>query len=214
MKKIVKNILLIISMILIVLSTNLFQKIYASSETDELIQMLDEMKSEFGNMKQFKEVVDETYNDLNSATSVDNQLKAKLKADIEKLSEVEGINPMLSTMLIGELNGQVESLTDETLPQMKEEIGAIKEWADANQNDGGEEPPTSEPPSEQEKPTTPEKPKDPENPPTPEKPSDPSTSDKHFPNAGIRNIASIVILITIIVFAILSKMKYKNLKDI
>lgn len=202
MRKITQKIILIVFMILIILSMNSFQKSYANSETEELILMLDEMKPEFGNMKQFKEVIDLVYNDLNSANKVDKTLKTNLKKDIETLAEVEGINPMLSAMLIGELNGQVDSLTDETLPQMKEEITAIKEWADANQDDLGEEPPTPETPSDpggQQKPTT---------------PSDPSISDKDFPYAGIRNVASGVVLIVMIIFAYITKNKYKNLKDI
>lgn len=214
MRKITKKIILIVFMILIILSINSFQKLYANSETEELILMLDEMKPEFGDMKQFKEVIDSVYNDLNSANKVDKTLKTNLKKDIEKLAEVEGINPMLSAMLIGELNGQVDSLTDETLPQMKEEIIAIKEWADANQDDPEEEPPTPETTPDPEEPPITETPSDPEETPKPTTPSDPSISDKDFPYAGIRNVTCGLVLIVMVIFAFITKKKYKNLKDI
>lgn len=186
MRRIIKKIILIV---LIILSINLFLKTYANYETEELISMLDEIKSEFGDMRQFKEVIDAIYNDLNSANKVDDTLKAKLKEDIKKLAQVEGINPMVSTILIDELEGQVDSLTDETLPEMKEEIVAIKEWADKNQDDSGEEP-------------------------KPQTPSDPSISNKDFPYAGIRNFVYGVVLIAMLIFAIIAKKKYKKLNDI
>ena len=204
MRKITKEIILMVLIILSVLSINLFQKSYANSEKEELILMLDEMKPDLGNMKQFKEVMDLIYNDLNPANQVDDNLKEKLKKDINKLSEVEGMNSAVATALIDELQGQVDSLTDETLPEMKEEISIMKEWADENQEEP-QEPPTP--------PTTPSEPSEPSTPSEPNNP-DVSISDKNFPYAGIRNVAYIVVLIVVLIFGIIVAKKYRKLKDI
>lgn len=210
MKRKSQKIILILIMLLMILTVNVFQKVYASSEEAlELVAVLDEYKDQLGDLEQFKNVIDQIYNDLNSATKVDDNLKRKLIEDINKLSEVEGINPLILQVLVEELTTQANNLTDETLPEMQEEIRIIKEWADEQvETTGGENPPVEETPPEEEtpQPTTPK-------PTTPSKPTDTSTSDKKIPYAGIRDVFTILIVVAAII-AIIVKKKYKNLKGI
>ena len=210
MKRKSQKIILIFIMLLMILTVNVFQKVYASSEeAAELVAVLDAYKDQLGDLEQFKNVIDQVYNDLNSATKVDDNLKRKLIEDINKLSEVEGINPLILQVLVEELTTQANNLTDDTLPEMQEEIRIIKEWADEQvETTGGENPPVEETPPEEETPppTTPK-------PTTPSKPTDTSTSDKKIPYAGIRDVFSILIVVVAII-AIIVKKKYKNLKGI
>ena len=206
MKRKSQKIILIFIMLLMILTVNVFQKVYASSEeAAELVAVLDAYKDQLGDLEQFKNVIDQVYNDLNSATKVDDNLKRKLIEDINKLSEVEGINPLILQVLVEELTTQANNLTDDTLPEMQEEIRIIKEWADEQvETTGGENPPVEETPPEEETPppTTPK-------PTTPSKPTDTSTSDKKIPYAGIRDVFSILIVVVAII-AIIVKKKYKN----
>ena len=103
-----------------------------NEEKEELISLLNEYKDDLGNLNQFKEVVDALYNDINSATTVTDELKEKLNEDIDKLSEVEGINPLILQTLQIELKSQVEDLDDSNLSEVKEEIKIIKDWVDEN----------------------------------------------------------------------------------
>lgn len=210
MKRKSQKIILILIMLLTILTVNVFQKVYASSEeAAELVAVLDAYKDQLGDLEQFKNVIDQVYNDLNSATKVDDNLKRKLIEDINKLSEVEGINPLILQVLVEELTTQANNLTDDTLPEMQEEIRIIKEWADEQvETTGGENPPVEETPPEEETPppTTPK-------PTTPSKPTDTSTSDKKIPYAGIRDVFTILIVVVAII-AIIVKKKYKNLKGI
>lgn len=127
-----KLIILICAFILTLITTSLFYSIsgVTASEKQELIDLLDEYKSDLGDLNAFKEVVDTTYNDLHSATTVDDTLKEKLRQDIDLLDTVTDLNPLILTVLKVELNSQVNSLTDSNLEEMQEEISIIKEWTD------------------------------------------------------------------------------------
>ena len=77
----------------------------------------------------------ETYNDLYNATKVDDTLKDKLRKDVEKFEKIDGINPLIVSVLDIELNSQINNLSDDNLDEMREEITAIKEWVDENVSD-------------------------------------------------------------------------------
>lgn len=128
-----KAIILICIFILTFISTSLFHSVLGvtASERQELIDLLNEYKGDLGNLNEFKEVVDITYNDLYSATTVDDTLKEKLREDIDLLDNVTDLNPLILTVLKVELNSQVDNLTDSNLEEMQEEISIIKEWTDA-----------------------------------------------------------------------------------
>ena len=127
-----KAIILICIFILTFISTSLFHSVLGvtASERQELIDLLNEYKGNLGNLNEFKEVVDITYNDLYSATTVDDTLKEKLREDIDLLDNVTDLNPLILTVLKVELNSQVDNLTDSNLEEMQEEISIIKEWTD------------------------------------------------------------------------------------
>ena len=127
-----KAIILICIFILTFISTFLFHSVLGvtASERQELIDLLNEYKGDLGNLNEFKEVVDITYNDLYSTTTVDDTLKEKLREDIDLLDNVTDLNPLILTVLKVELNSQVDNLTDSNLEEMQEEISIIKEWTD------------------------------------------------------------------------------------
>ena len=127
-----KAIILICIFILTFISTSLFHSVLGvtASERQELIDLLNEYKGDLGNLNEFKEVIDITYNDLYSTTTVDDTLKEKLREDIDLLDNVTDLNPLILTVLKVELNSQVDNLTDSNLEEMQEEISIIKEWTD------------------------------------------------------------------------------------
>ena len=127
-----KAIILICIFILTFISTFLFHSVLGvtASERQELIDLLNEYKGDLGNLNEFKEVIDITYNDLYSTTTVDDTLKEKLREDIDLLDNVTDLNPLILTVLKVELNSQVDNLTDSNLEEMQEEISIIKEWTD------------------------------------------------------------------------------------
>lgn len=217
MNRIIRKIVLIVIILLIIVMCNSSHpKVYASTEAEQLTMFLDEYKNDIGNIEQFKNAIDQLYNDLNSATKVDDELKRKLNEDIDKLAEVEGMNPLILNVLEVELRAQADNLTDETLPQMKEEILVIKQWADA-QEIIPEPEPESKPEPEPEPETKPEQTPEPETnkTPTPSKPSTPtdnSTVGTEIPKAGITSM--IILVIGIFMVAIFANKKYKNLDDI
>lgn len=61
MKKLNKNIFIIILLSFFVFSL-LIPSSFAKTEKEELIELLDEYKSGFGDLSQFKQIVDKTYN--------------------------------------------------------------------------------------------------------------------------------------------------------
>ena len=124
--------LFIIIFIFMFLLFNLFSPVFAvtDSEKQELIDLLNEYESDLGNLIEFKLIVDKTYTDLHSVSSVDDSLKETLRADIDMLDTVTDLNPLILTVLKVELNSQVDKLTNSNLHEMQEEIEIIKEWSD------------------------------------------------------------------------------------
>ena len=124
--------LFIIIFIFMFLLFNVFSPVFAvtDSEKQELIDLLNEYESDLGNLIEFKLIVDKTYTDLHSVSSVDDSLKETLRADIDMLDTVTDLNPLILTVLKVELNSQVDKLTNSNLHEMQEEIEIIKEWSD------------------------------------------------------------------------------------
>ena len=124
--------LFIITFIFMFLLFNLISPVLAvtDSEKQELLDLLNEYEGDLGNLIEFKLIVDKTYTDLHSASSVDDSLKETLRADIDMLDTVSDLNPLILTTLKVELNSQVDKLDDSLLGEMQEEIAIIKEWSD------------------------------------------------------------------------------------
>lgn len=122
----------IIIFIFMFLLFNLLSPVFAvtASERQELIELLNEYEGDLGNLIEFKLIVNKTYNDLHSVSTVDDTLKETLRADIDMLDTVTDLNPLILTVLKVELNSQVDNLTDDNLNEMQEEIAIIKEWSD------------------------------------------------------------------------------------
>lgn len=190
--------------------------VYAATEAEELRGLLDEYEEELGDLNQLKKVIDETYNDLYTATQVDDALKEKLNSDIDKFNEIDGINPLIKSVLDMELRSQVKNLTDENIDEMREEILVIKEWVDAkvgssenNANNGNNE-------NNSEEVVTDEK-DDPvdkiEQTSTNEVIVDKTVSNQSLPKAGAKGIISIS-LILLIIGAIILRIKNIQLKEI
>ena len=97
---------------------------------ERLIKILEENEDQLGDMKELKVVVDTIYEDLSKATTVDEELKNKLREDVDKLDTVSGINPTLASSLKIVLNMQIDDLTDENLNDMKITVMTIKQWVD------------------------------------------------------------------------------------
>ena len=131
MKKLNKNIFIIILLSFFIFSL-LTPFSFAKTEKEELIELLDEYKSGLGDLSQFKQVVDKTYNDLNSADSVTDELKQTLREDVNLLDNVSGMDSFILVVLKSELNSQIDQLDASSLQDMKEEITVIKEWVDDN----------------------------------------------------------------------------------
>ena len=123
---------LIIILISVALLINLLPTVFAvtASEKQELLELLNEYEGDLGNLIEFKLIVDKTYADLHSVSSVDDSLKETLREDIDMLDTVTDLNPLILTVLKVELNSQVDNLTNSTLTEMQEEIAIIKEWSD------------------------------------------------------------------------------------
>ena len=179
--------------------------VYASSEAEELKSLLSENEEELGDLKQFKEVIDGIYNDLNTVEEVDDAFREKLKSDIDKLGDIDGINPVFRSILDIELKAQADNLTNENIGEMKEEILAMKEWADSKVKDNGNnEEVVNKENSVQNNPVQ-----------TTQKnvSIDQSLSNQSLPKAGIKNVISILVIL-IIISAIVSIIKYMQLKEI
>ena len=130
MSRLVKKIGFMIVLIVLLTTSFSIKIVYAKTEEEELKEMLDECKTDLGELTEFKQVIDKIYNDLISATAVDEALKTKLRADIKELSKVTDINPVVLATLDIEFNSQVDGLTDENLSEMQKEFAVIKEWVD------------------------------------------------------------------------------------
>lgn len=179
--------------------------VYASSEAEELKSLLTENEEELGNLNQFKEVIDEIYNDLNTVTEVDEAFREKLKSDIDKLDNIDGINPVFKSILDIELKSQADNLTDENIGEMREEILVMKEWADekVKENASNGETVNNGNSVQNNIVQTTQK----------NVSVDQSLSNQSLPKAGIKNVISIL-LILIIISAIVSIIKYMRLKEI
>ena len=94
--------------------------VYGKTEADELKELLDEYEEDLGDLKQLKKVVDVTYNDLYTATKVDDALKEKLREDISNFENIDGINPLILSVLDIELNSQVNNLDDDNIDDIEE----------------------------------------------------------------------------------------------
>lgn len=130
MSKLIKKIGLMILLIMLLITSFSIKTVYAKTEEEELKELLDECKTDLGDLNEFKQVIDNVYNDLNSATTVDETLKTKLKADIKELSNVTGIDPLILASFDIEFNSQIDGLTDENLSEMQKEFAVMKEWVD------------------------------------------------------------------------------------
>ena len=130
MSRLVKKIGFMIVLIVLLTTSFSIKIVYANTEEEELKEMLDECKTDLGDLTEFKQVIDKIYNDLISATIVDESLKTELRADIKELSTVTGIDPIVLATLDIEFNSQVDGLTDENLSEMQKEFAVIKEWVD------------------------------------------------------------------------------------
>lgn len=135
MRKINQKIITIILIVLLIVIGGNVRPVFGKTESDELKELLDEYEEDLGDLSQFKTIVDETYNDLYNATKVDDTLKDKLRKDVEKFEKIDGINPLIVSVLDIELNSQINNLSDDNLDEMREEITAIKEWVDENVSD-------------------------------------------------------------------------------
>ena len=105
---------------------------------ERIIKILEENEDQLGDLKELKVVVDTIYEDLSKVTTVDDELKNKLREDVNKLDTVSGINPTLASSLKIVLNMQIDDLTDENLNDMKLAVMTIKQWVDKKVESGSE----------------------------------------------------------------------------
>ena len=191
--------------ILIVIGLN-SQTVYAKTEADELKELLDEYKDDLGDLKQFKNVVNETYKDLYDAAKVDDTLKQKLKKDVEKFNNIDGINPLIVSILDIELNSQIDNLTDDNIDDMKEEISVIKEWVDSNVDESSDKNDSniSDDDGRDDNSEIPDQSIDND---------DGTIADSQIPRAGVKCFISISLMI-VIILAIVFREKYRKLKEI
>lgn len=136
----------IVMMCLLIITSCTIKNVYAASEEEELIAILNEYKDNFGNLEELKQVMDMIYSDVSSATKVDDTLKEKLILDIEALKNVTDINPLIVNTLEVELKSQIGNLEDSDLEELKYEISIIKNWVDEQVYDNYE---TNKNPSQQ-----------------------------------------------------------------
>ena len=197
MIKSIKRIMLII-VIGLLLINSITNVSYAQSAEDELKQVLTDYKEQLGDLKQFKEFIDEVYGVLDGETEVTQELKTNLITSIRKLQDVEGINQLIAGVLIQELEGQANILTNENLPEMKTEIRVMKEWVEEElekeesntpSGDDNEQPPSDNPDP------LPDDKGDGNNPPTNtpngETEQDKTQSGNKLPNTGKGNIVTL-----------------------
>lgn len=139
MNKISRKVVCILLIFLLIIGIILVNNTYAATEEEkeELIALLDEYKDDMGDLNEFKEVMDNMYNDLDSATAVNDELKQKLNEDIDSMANITGINPLILQTLQIELKSQVANLNDSNIDEVKEEIELIRDWADINISDDG-----------------------------------------------------------------------------
>ncbi len=208
--------LFIIIFIFMFLLFNLLSPVLAvtASERQELIDLLNEYESDLGNLIEFKLIVDKTYTDLHSVSSVDDSLKETLRADIDMLDTVTDLNPLILTVLKVELNSQVDKLTNSNLHEMQEEIEIIKEWSDQKAADlGYTDTPNNNEDINQDQPT--EEPNEEENQNVQTNTTLPQEMQQVITSLPYAGTSSIIIgfIILLIISAIISIIRYKQLKD-
>ena len=206
--------LFIIIFIFMFLLFNLLSPVLAvtASEKQELLELLNEYEGDLGNLIEFKLIVDKTYTDLHSVSSVDDSLKETLRADIDMLDTVTDLNPLILTALKVELNSQVDKLDNSLLGEMQEEIAIIKEWSDQKAAELGytDDTPNNNANINQEQPQN-----DNVNQNTQTITSLPQQIQQVATSLPYAGTSSIVIgfIVLLIISAIISIIKYKQLKD-
>ena len=204
MRNISKKIILIVLVAIMLIAGMQAHVVYGKTEAEELKEQLEQNEENLGNLNDFKVVVDEMYTDITTATKVDDALKQKLKKDVENLNNVQGINPLIVSVLSIELNSQIDNLTDENLGEMQEEVKVIKDWVDSkvstdnndnNNNIGNNGNTTNGTINNQ---TIPK--------------ADDTIANIALPKAGIKYIFSILVII--IAVSIFMYAKYRKLQDI
>ena len=221
MDKKIKNICILAILFLLTMFVCINSIVYAATSSDkqELENMLNQYKNELGDLKQLKTVVDKIYSDVNSASSVDDNLKQTLKSDINMLDNVSGMNSLVLMVLKSELTSQIDQLDDSNLEELKDEVQIIKKWVDeqVGEDSGGDDISTNTTPSESDNNISDEIPGDTTNKITKENTDQISEigNDKTFtlPNTGVGKIALIIFVILAIAI-IVSVMKYQKLKDV
>ena len=99
MRNISKKVILIVLVAIMLIAGMQAHVVYGKTEAEELKEQLEQNEENLGNLNDFKVVVDEMYTDLTTATKVDDALKQKLKKDVENLNNVQGINPLIVSVL-------------------------------------------------------------------------------------------------------------------
>ena len=208
MRNISKKIILIVLVAIMLIAGMQAHVVYGKTEAEELKEQLEQNEENLGNLNDFKVVVDEMYTDITTATKVDDALKQKLKKDVENLNNVEGINPLIVSVLSIELNSQIDNLTDENLGEMQEEVKVIKDWVDSkvstdnnngNKNNAGDNTNNGSNASGADNTQTNTK-------------VDDSIANIAIPKAGIKYIFSIAV--AIVAVGIFMFVKYRTLQDI
>lgn len=208
MRNISKKVILIVLVAIMLIAGMQAHVVYGKTEAEELKEQLEQNEENLGNLNDFKVVVDEMYTDITTATKVDDALKQKLKKDVENLNNVEGINPLIVSVLSIELNSQIDNLTDENLGEMQEEVKVIKDWVDSkvstdnnngNNNNAGDNTNNGSNASGADNTQTNTK-------------VDDSIANIAIPKAGIKYIFSILVII--IAVSIFMYAKYRKLQDI
>ena len=206
MRKINQKIITIILIVLLIVIGVNVRPVFGKTESDELKELLDEYEEDLGDLSQFKTIVDETYNDLYNATKVDDTLKDKLRKDVEKFEKIDGINPLIVSVLDIELNSQINNLSDDNLDEMREEITAIKEWVDENVSDNSGS-------SDDDDTTNGDDISDDIGGSSGISSGDTTIAGTKLPRAGVRCFFSIIFIATI-VLAIICITKYRKLREI
>ena len=112
MNKLSKRIICILMICMFIVMNCTIGNIYAATEKEELIEVLDGYREDIGDINEFRNVIDKIYSDLNSATEVNDELKQQLKDDIDELANVPDIHPVILQVLDVELKSQTENLND------------------------------------------------------------------------------------------------------
>ncbi len=125
MNNISKKIICILMVCSFIVISFVINNAYAATAEEELVQVLDEYKDDIGDIEAFGKVMDKLYQDISSATEVNDELKAKLKADVNELASVPDINPLILQILDVELKSQIENLDESNVSILKKDLEKI-----------------------------------------------------------------------------------------